>query len=140
MSVCEWHAHSHSRAHSHTLTHTHALTHTHSDTHTHTRARARTHRWLNKLFISGRHQQVSCICSVQSLALVSTTIRKNLTCALFFKATAKEAQFIEDEYRPSEIARDDFRQIFEECPKEKYSFLMMDFRSVLEKIRISDKA
>jgi hypothetical protein len=45
-----------------------------------------------------------------------------LTCALFFKATAKEAQFIEDEYRPHEVSRDDFRQIFEECTKEKYSF------------------
>ena len=53
---------------------------------------------------------------------------------LFFKATAKEAQFIEDEYRPSEISRDDFRQIFEECTKEKYSFLMMDFRRPVEEM------
>ena len=95
---------------------------------------ARGNNILNKLFISGRHQQVSCICIVQALSLVSTTIRKNLTCALFFKATAKESQFIEDEYRPSEISRDDFRQIFEECTKEKYSFLMMDFRRPVDEM------
>jgi hypothetical protein len=59
---------------------------------------------------------------------VSTTIRKNCTCVLFFRATAKEAQFIEDEYRPSEVSREDFRHIFEECTREKFSFLMMDFR------------
>ena len=95
---------------------------------------ARGNNILNKLFISGRHQQVSCICIVQALSLVSTTIRKNLTCALFFKATAKESQFIEDEYRPSEISRDDFRQIFEECTKETYSFLMMDFRRPVDEM------
>ena len=84
---------------------------------------ARGNNILNKMFISGCHQQVSCICIVQALSLVSTTIRKNLTCALLFKATAKETQFIEDEYRPHEVSRDDFRQLFEECTKEKYSFL-----------------
>jgi len=87
---------------------------------------------LNKMFISGRHQQVSCICIVQALSLVSTTIRKNCTCVLFFRATAKEAQFIEDEYRPSEVSREDFRHIFEECTREKFSFLMMDLRRPVE--------
>ena len=47
---------------------------------------------------------------------------QKLTCALFYPATAKESQFIEDEYRPHEVSRDDFRQFFEECAKEKYSF------------------
>ena len=51
---------------------------------------------------------------------------------MFFKATAKEGQFIEDEYRPSEVSRDDFRQTFEERTREKYSFLMMDFRRPAE--------
>ena len=69
-----------------------------------------------------------------SLSLVSNTIRKKCTSVLCFKATAKEAQFIEDEYRPHEISRDDFRQIFEECTKEKYSFLMMDFRRPVEEM------
>jgi hypothetical protein len=89
---------------------------------------------LNKMFISGRHQQVSCICIVQALSLVSTTIRKNCTCALFFRATAKEAQFIEEEYRPSEIDRETWRHIFEECTKEKYSFMMVDFRRLVEEM------
>ena len=57
-----------------------------------------------------------------------------MTCALFFKATAKESQFIEDEYRPHEVSRDDFRQVFEECTNEKYSFLMMDFRRPVEEM------
>ena len=59
---------------------------------------------------------------------------KKLTCALFFKATAKESQFIEDEYRPHEVSRDDFRQVFEECTNEKYSFLMMDFRRPVDEM------
>ena len=95
---------------------------------------ARGNNILNKMFISGRHQQVSCICIVQALSLVSTTIRKNCTCVLFFRATAKEAQFIEDEYRPSEVSRDDFRHIFEECTREKFSFLMMDLRRPVEEM------
>ena len=65
---------------------------------------------------------------------MSTTIRKNCTSVLFFKATAKEALFMEDEYRPSEISRDDFRQIVEECTKEKYIFLMKDFRRPVEEM------
>jgi hypothetical protein len=89
---------------------------------------------INKMFISGRHQQVSCICIVQALSLVSTTIRKNCTCALFFRATAKEAQFIEDEYRPSEVDRETWRKIFEECTREKYSFMLLDFRRSAEEM------
>ena len=65
---------------------------------------------------------------VQKLSLVSTTIRANLTCALFFQSTAKEAKFIEDEYRPSGVDRELFRQVFEECVQEPYSFMMLDFR------------
>ena len=46
-------------------------------------AHARGNNILNKMFISGRHQQVSCICIVQALSLVLTTSRK-ISLALIF--------------------------------------------------------
>ena len=48
---------------------------------------------------------------MQALPLVSTSIRKSCTCVLFFKAIAEEAQLVEEEYRSSDVSREDFQNL-----------------------------
>ena len=87
---------------------------------------------LNKLAISGRHDFTDLWCIVQKLSLTAPTIRTQLTCGVFFAATAKETQFICDEFCPNGMDKETFKHIYAECTKEKYSFMMMDFRRPIE--------
>ena len=87
---------------------------------------------LNKLAISGRHSFCDLWVVVQKMSLVSTVIRTQLTCGVFFAATAKETQFICDEFCPNGMDKETFKHIYSECCREKYSFMMMAFRRPIE--------
>jgi hypothetical protein len=81
---------------------------------------------LTKISTRGRHFGVSLIVSSQAVSAVSSHFRKNTDAIIVFATeNAKEREIIFSEFL-AHMNKDEFRQIFNFCTKQKHSFLLFN--------------
>jgi hypothetical protein len=81
---------------------------------------------LTKISTRGRHFGVSLIVSSQAVSAVSSHFRKNTDCIIVFATeNSRERTIIHEEFL-AHLSKDEFRQIFNFCTKQKHSFLLFN--------------
>ena len=73
---------------------------------------------LSKLFMTGRHLNISIIIATQSYKLISRTIRMNLTCLICLHCNQGEVKKISEE-----SAASNFIDLHAQCVSEPYGFI-----------------
>jgi len=81
---------------------------------------------INKLVCNGRHANISTIFSVQKYSQANTTVRSQLTGAIFGKTSMKEIELISQDLNFFNNKKK-FVEMFRENTKGKRDFLVVNF-------------
>ena len=81
---------------------------------------------ISKLVANGRHLNLSQIYTSQRFSMVSTTLRSNLTGAILFNTSMKEAELIAEDFNHF-TTKKEFMTMFRENTKEPRSFLVINY-------------
>lgn len=79
---------------------------------------------LQDLFTKGRHSNISTWVSVQAFNACPLKCRKNLNNLIVFRSPDdEEVHSIMKEFKHKDITKDKFKEIFDDCTKDPYSFM-----------------
>lgn len=92
-------------------------------------------KMVNKMYMNGRHINLSTIVIAQKFSDISTSIRENVTGAILFNCSNKQLELIANDYNyiPNG-SRQDFIRMFRENVKEKYDYLIVNFSNNLHEL------
>jgi len=88
---------------------------------------------ISKIVMNGRHALISSIFLTQKWSLISTAVRTNITGALLFSTTSKEAELIADDLNVLP-KRQDFIKLYRSTTKNKNSFLVVNFSNSIDQM------
>ena len=81
---------------------------------------------LSRIFMQGRHANISCCVTSQKFSLLGHNLRSNCTAAILFNTSQKELELIADDFNYME-SKKSFMRMFRDVTKEKHSFLVVCF-------------
>ena len=81
---------------------------------------------VNKLFMNGRHLNISTIITAQKYSDISTGARENCTGIILFNCTNKQLDLIEKDHNYFK-SKKDFFNMFRDATSEKHSFLAINY-------------
>ena len=82
---------------------------------------------LERVFLRGRHENVFCWISSQKYTKIVPSIRFNSPAYIIFKVNNKELDKIAEELSQDSVQ--EFKDIYNECVKDKYSFMYINVKS-----------
>ena len=88
---------------------------------------------ISKIVMNGRHAMISSFFLTQKWSLISTAVRSNLTGALIFGTTQKEADLIADDLNMLP-KRQTWIQLYRRSTAKKNSFLVVNFTNDIEEM------
>jgi len=88
---------------------------------------------ISKIVMNGRHAMISSFFLTQKWSLISTAVRSNLTGALIFGTTQKEADLIADDLNMLP-KRQTWIQLYRKATTKKNSFLVVNFTNDIEEM------
>ena len=90
-----------------------------------------------KLFIQGRHYNISSMVMTQSYMKVPRSVRMQATTLSMFPSKATEIDRVYKEFGPKELSKNEFRTLVQEAtdplPNDQYPFFHVDITCPLEK-------
>ena len=81
---------------------------------------------ISKILCNGRHANISSIFNIQKYTMASTTLRTNLTGAIFGAVPQRDLELIADDFNMMNHKKD-FIKLFRENTKGKRDFLVINF-------------
>ena len=90
----------------------------------------RKYNMVSKLFMNGRHLNISTIICIQSYKQLSLQVRQNLTGLILFSISDKALEAIIEEH--NFIERKDFKRIFRESTNKRHSFFVINYSNNFE--------
>ncbi len=81
---------------------------------------------IAKLAANGRHANISQIYTVQKYTMLNTIVRENLTAGIFFSASNKQLDLIEQDHNMLE-SKKQFFKMFKSNTKEKHDFIVINY-------------
>ena len=88
---------------------------------------------ISKIVMNGRHAMISSFFLTQKWSLISTAVRSNLTGALIFGTTQKEAELIADDLNMLP-KRQTWIGMYRKATAKKNSFLVVNFTNDIEEM------
>ena len=76
-----------------------------------------------KLFIAGRHYNISTICCGQSWTKFARVTRLNASNIMLYPSSNSEIQLLADEYTPAHTTKRDFKKLVAYATGDQYNFL-----------------
>ncbi len=93
---------------------------------------------INKIASNGRHINLSMIVTAQKYSSLSTSLRENLSCAIFFGCSEGQLELIMDDH--CSIPKKDFKAIFRNFTSlEPHSFLVFNYSAPLDKFFMDER-
>ena len=81
---------------------------------------------LIKLFVMGRHYNISLIVLSQAYHRIPKSIRLNCSCFCYFRGSQKEVKVICEDLCPPGVSHKGFTETINKVTKKRYSFLFVD--------------
>jgi len=81
---------------------------------------------ISKILCNGRHANISSIFNIQKYTMASTTLRTNLTGAIFGAVPQRDLELIADDFNMYANKRD-FIKLFRDNTKGKRDFMVVNF-------------
>ena len=78
---------------------------------------------FTKIFIAGRHYNISVICCGQSWTKFNRVTRLNSSNIMLYPSSGSEVDLLTDEYTPVNSNKKDFKKLVQHATSEPYSFL-----------------
>lgn len=92
---------------------------------------------INRIACNGRHVNISLIVTAQNYTALSTTLRENLTCAIFFYCSGRQLDRIIDDH--CAIDKSDFRAIFRNYTFLPHSFIVLNYSAPPDKFLMNER-
>ena len=86
---------------------------------------------FTKIFIAGRHYNISVICCGQSWTKFNRVTRLQASNIMLYPSSGSEVELLADEYTPVNSNKSQFRDLIKHATKEPYSFLHINNQTKL---------
>ena len=84
---------------------------------------------IKKLFLRGRHINISLLITTQYIYLISPSMRNNLDYIFFGQMNKQSIDLLTNEFISGDITKDEFIRMYNRCTKD-YNFLVINNTSV----------
>lgn len=88
--------------------------------------KAKAHGIINKMYMNGRHINLSTIITAQKYSDISTSTRENANGLILFKCSNKQLDLIESDHNYL-LNKKDFQKMFRDATDEKHTFFVVNY-------------
>jgi len=92
---------------------------------------------INRIFSNGRHILLSCYITLQSYTSALTSIRENSNAIFLFSMSNRQLDLVADDH--ALMPNRDFKKMFRDATKKKYSFMLINYSNPSESRYLNDK-
>jgi len=90
---------------------------------------------FTKLFIAGRHSNISIIVAIQSWTRLPRVLRLQASNIMLFPSSNSEVELLADEYTPPGVSKREFMSLVQHATREPYNFLHINNQAPDNKYR-----
>jgi hypothetical protein len=88
--------------------------------------KAKAHGIINKMYMNGRHINLSTIITAQKYSDIGTSTRENANGLVLFKCSNKQLDLIESDHNYL-LNKKDFQKMFRDATDEKHTFFVVNY-------------